>query len=143
MILRPRATDRAGNRGRATYVKYFSPSSSSPSSSYPPSFSLNRPPMAEIDHRRSILTVPSSSGQSAYWSAGGPVRTTRYRALPLVRKHAFYHKKDHHEETVVDVALLEQSPASRPNQLVLENPHGRDSQIERNNHDDTYKSFKI
>ncbi|RRT60113.1 hypothetical protein B296_00034702 [Ensete ventricosum] len=45
----PRTTQ--GNRGRATHVRYFSPSSSSP-------FSLNRPSMAEIDRRRSILAVP-------------------------------------------------------------------------------------
>ncbi|RWW35209.1 hypothetical protein BHE74_00059885 [Ensete ventricosum] len=44
-----------GNRGRAAHVRYFSPSSSP--SSYSP-FSLNRPSMAEIDRRRSILAVP-------------------------------------------------------------------------------------
>ncbi|RWW34807.1 hypothetical protein GW17_00000391 [Ensete ventricosum] len=41
-------------------------------------FSLNQPPTAEIDCRRSILVVPPGSGRSTYRSAAGPVCTGRY-----------------------------------------------------------------
>ncbi|RRT62877.1 hypothetical protein B296_00038662, partial [Ensete ventricosum] len=50
-------------------------------------FSLNQPPTAEIDRRQSILAVPPGGGRSAYRSATGPVRTERYRALPLGKEN--------------------------------------------------------
>ncbi|RRT66861.1 hypothetical protein B296_00026294, partial [Ensete ventricosum] len=45
------------------------------------------PPTAEIDRRRSILVVPPDSGGSAYRSAARPVCTERYGALPLGREN--------------------------------------------------------
>ncbi|RWW71448.1 hypothetical protein BHE74_00020810 [Ensete ventricosum] len=46
-------------------------------------FSLNRSLTVEINSRRSILAVPSSSGRFAYRSAAELVRTGWYGALPL------------------------------------------------------------
>ncbi|RWV82532.1 hypothetical protein GW17_00055965 [Ensete ventricosum] len=51
----------------------FSPSSS---------FSLPQLIPVEIDCRLSISAIPPGSRRFAYQSAGGPVRTARYEALP-------------------------------------------------------------
>ncbi|RWW58010.1 hypothetical protein BHE74_00035175 [Ensete ventricosum] len=50
-----------------------------------------------IDRRQSISMVPPGSEQSTYQSTGGPVRTTRYRALPLATHEEHGSEQDEKE----------------------------------------------
>ncbi|RWW41835.1 hypothetical protein BHE74_00052668 [Ensete ventricosum] len=54
---------------------------------FPSRFLLNRPPTAEIDHRRPPFGGTARCGRSAYQSATGPVHTGQYRALPLGKEN--------------------------------------------------------